>query len=209
MNIWEVLFPLAAYLIGAIPFGLIVARFAGVGDIRAQGSGNIGATNVLRVAGRKAGALALFLDMSKGALVAAIATLTFGADAPITASTVICAFLGHLYPVYLKFKGGKGVAVALGALLAWTPLPGAIMVITWLGMAKGVRISSLAALSAFVVGPVSLIWLSAPPMAPIVHGSITLLVFWRHRENIRRLIAGTEPTIGKKNAPSTPVAPPT
>ncbi|MBF0272021.1 MAG: glycerol-3-phosphate 1-O-acyltransferase PlsY [Magnetococcales bacterium] len=199
MNTQDVLFLVAIYLLGAVPFGLIVARFAGVGDLRAQGSGNIGATNVLRVAGRKAGALVLFLDMGKGALAAGIAIPLFGSDSWQTAATVVCAFLGHLYPVYLRFKGGKGVAVALGGLLAWTPLPGLLMVLTWLGMAKLARISSLSALSAFVVGPLSLFWLPAPPLAPAIHGLVTLLVFWRHRDNIRRLLAGTEPRIGKKN----------
>ncbi|MBF0155353.1 MAG: glycerol-3-phosphate 1-O-acyltransferase PlsY [Magnetococcales bacterium] len=187
-----------AYLIGAIPFGLIVGRMVGAGDIRTQGSGNIGATNVLRVAGRRAGAVALFLDIGKGALVAGSAAWLFGSDSVVAAAAVLSAFLGHLYPVYLRFRGGKGVAVALGALLAWTPLSGLLMAVTWLGMAKLVRISSLSALTAFVVGPLSLGWLPAPPLAPVVHGAITLLVFWRHRANIRRLLTGTEPRIGQK-----------
>ncbi|MBF0162941.1 MAG: glycerol-3-phosphate 1-O-acyltransferase PlsY [Magnetococcales bacterium] len=198
MNLLELATLIGAYLLGAVPFGLIVARLAGVGDIRAQGSGNIGATNVLRVAGRKAGAIALLLDIGKGALAVGIAIWLHGVDAPITAATVVCAFLGHLYPVYLGFKGGKGVAVALGALLAWTPWPGLLMVLTWVGMAKWLRISSLSALIAFVVGPLSLFWLPAPALAPAIHGVITLLVFWRHRANIQRLLAGTEPRIGKK-----------
>ncbi|MBF0260948.1 MAG: glycerol-3-phosphate 1-O-acyltransferase PlsY [Magnetococcales bacterium] len=198
MNLLELATLIGAYLLGAVPFGLIVARLAGVGDIRAQGSGNIGATNVLRVAGRKAGAIALLLDIGKGALAVGIAIWLHGVHAPITAATVVCAFLGHLYPVYLGFKGGKGVAVALGALLAWTPWPGLLMVLTWVGMAKWLRISSLSALIAFVVGPLSLFWLPAPALAPAIHGVITLLVFWRHRANIQRLLAGTEPRIGKK-----------
>ncbi|MBF0628852.1 MAG: glycerol-3-phosphate 1-O-acyltransferase PlsY [Magnetococcales bacterium] len=197
MNIQGSLFLLAAYLLGAVPFGLIVARLAGVGDIRTQGSGNIGATNVLRVAGRKAGAIALALDMSKGTLVAGMAAWWFGSASPWSAASVVMVFLGHLYPVYLKFKGGKGVAVALGALLAWTPWAGLLMVIIWLGMAKLVRISSLAALTAFVVGPVAVVWLPAPELALPTHLLISLLVFWRHRANIRRLLQGTEPKIGQ------------
>lgn len=200
MNLLEIATLIGAYLLGAVPFGLIVARLAGVGDIRAQGSGNIGATNVLRVAGRKAGAIALLLDIGKGALAVGIAIGLHGVEAPITAATVVCTFLGHLYPVYLGFKGGKGVAVALGALLAWTPWPGLLMVLTWIGMAKWLRISSLSALIAFVVGPLSLLVLPAPALAPGIHGVIALLVFWRHRANIQRLLAGTEPRIGKKQS---------
>ncbi|MEO5347816.1 MAG: glycerol-3-phosphate 1-O-acyltransferase PlsY [Magnetococcus sp. YQC-9] len=198
MNSLDLITLFAAYLLGAIPFGLIVGRFAGVGDIRAQGSGNIGATNVLRVAGRKAGAIALLLDIGKGALVVGMAIGLHSVDAPITAASVIVVFLGHLYPVYLRFKGGKGVAVALGALLAWTPWPGLLMILTWVGMAKWMRISSLSALTAFVVGPLSLVWLPAPALAPAIHAMISVLVFWRHRANIGRLLAGTEPRIGKK-----------
>ncbi|MBF0340519.1 MAG: glycerol-3-phosphate 1-O-acyltransferase PlsY [Magnetococcales bacterium] len=200
MNSTSLVFLIVVYLVGAIPFGLIVARFAGAGDIRTQGSGNIGATNVLRVAGRKAGALALFLDMTKGALAAAVAMLWFGQDSWQAAAAVVVAFFGHLYPVYLKFKGGKGVAVALGGLLVWTPWPGLLMILTWLGMARLVRISSLSALSAFVIGPVATFWIPAPPLAPLAHGVIALLIFWRHRANIQRLLQGTEPRIGKKNS---------
>ncbi|NGZ06337.1 MAG: glycerol-3-phosphate 1-O-acyltransferase PlsY [Magnetococcales bacterium] len=197
MNTIELILLIAAYLVGAIPFGLLVGQWIGVGDIRTQGSGNIGATNVLRVAGRRAGAIALALDMGKGAVVTGGAMAWLGADSPWTAGCVVAVFLGHLYPVYLKFKGGKGVAVALGALLAWTPVAGLIMIITWLGMAKLVKISSLSALTAFLIGPLSLLWLPAPKLALATHSAIALLVFWRHRANIQRLIQGKEPVIGR------------
>ncbi|MBF0126581.1 MAG: glycerol-3-phosphate 1-O-acyltransferase PlsY [Magnetococcales bacterium] len=186
-----------AYLLGAIPFGLLVARVKGAGDIRLQGSGNIGATNVLRVAGRAAGAAALLLDIGKGALAALLAVALFGPDSPITAGAILVAFLGHLYPVYLGFKGGKGVAVALGALLAWTPPLGLVIASLWLATSWRFRISSLAALAAFGLSPVALFWLTTPTHTPATHGLITLLIFWRHRANISRLLHGTEPSIGK------------
>ncbi|MBF0182319.1 MAG: glycerol-3-phosphate 1-O-acyltransferase PlsY [Magnetococcales bacterium] len=186
-----------AYLLGAVPFGLLVARLRGAGDIRRQGSGNIGATNVLRVAGRAAGAAALLLDIGKGALAAAGAMLLLGRDSPYTALAVLLAFLGHLYPVYLRFQGGKGVAVALGALLAWIPLLGLQIAVTWLVALRLFKISSLAALIAFGCAPLALLW-PTPPMAPVTLGAIITLIFWRHRSNISRLLAGTEPTIGRK-----------
>ncbi|MBF0428900.1 MAG: glycerol-3-phosphate 1-O-acyltransferase PlsY [Magnetococcales bacterium] len=198
MNVQAFVMLFGAYLLGAVPFGLIVARVKGVGDIRQQGSGNIGATNVLRVAGRTAGAIALVLDIGKGALATAIALFLFGQDSVYTAATVVMVFLGHLYPVYLGFKGGKGVAVALGAVLVWVPVFGLIMVLIWLATAKWLRISSLAALLAFGITPFFLFWLSAPSFASETFGLITLLVFWRHRANIQRLFKGTEPSIGKK-----------
>ncbi|MBF0296618.1 MAG: glycerol-3-phosphate 1-O-acyltransferase PlsY [Magnetococcales bacterium] len=186
-----------AYLLGAVPFGLLVARFTGAGDIRRQGSGNIGATNVLRVAGRAAGAAALLLDIGKGALAAGCAMYLLGRDSPYTALAVLLAFLGHLYPVYLRFRGGKGVAVALGALLAWTPLLGLQIALTWLAALKLCKISSLAALIAFGCAPLGLLG-PTPSMAPHTLGAIIALIFWRHRSNISRLLAGTEPTIGRK-----------
>ncbi len=204
MNLLIPITLVGAYLLGAIPFGLIIARIHGAGDIRQQGSGNIGATNVLRVAGRFAGALALLLDIGKGSVATLIAISLFGQDSPITAGVVVAVFLGHLYPIYLGFKGGKGVAVALGALLAWTPLPGLLIATLWLATSGLFRISSLAALIAFGLAPLSLYWLTAPPAALATYGVITILIFWRHRSNIQRLIAGTEPSIGKKNASTKP-----
>lgn len=202
MNISVITILIGAYLLGAIPFGLLIARILGAGDIRLQGSGNIGATNVLRVAGRGAGAFALFLDMGKGALITWLAIDLFGHDSEITAATVIMVFMGHLYPIYLNFKGGKGVAVALGAFLIWTPVPGGLIALTWLATTLLFRISSLAALIAFGCAPIILLWTTTAPFTTLTsYCLITMLIFWRHRENIVRLIKGTEPSIGKKQTP--------
>jgi acyl phosphate:glycerol-3-phosphate acyltransferase len=190
-----------SYLIGAVPFGLLLVRILGGGDIRKQGSGNIGATNVLRSVGKKAGAAALILDMAKGAIPVLIAKAMYGPEHNITLFCALAAFLGHLYPVYLGFKGGKGVATALGVLMAWVPLAAVIALLVWLLAAKTFKISSLAALIAFGVLPVVLALLgeSTPLLATAV---LTPLVFWRHRANIQRLFAGTEPRIGKKSESS-------
>ncbi len=190
-----------SYLIGAIPFGLLVARFMGGGDIRKRGSGNIGATNVLRTVGKKAGATALILDMAKGAVPVLIARSIYGADDPVTLFCALGAFLGHLYPIYLGFKGGKGVATALGILIAWVPMAAAISLAIWLITAKLFKYSSLAALIAFGLLPLVLHLLgeATPVMATAV---LTPLIFWRHRANIQRLINGMEPRIGQKSESS-------
>ncbi|MEO5330811.1 MAG: glycerol-3-phosphate 1-O-acyltransferase PlsY [Magnetococcus sp. YQC-5] len=193
---------LGSYLLGAVPFGVLVARILGAGDIRQQGSGNIGATNVLRVAGRKAGAMVLLLDMAKGALAAWVGMMLFGADSRVTAAVVFLVFLGHLYPIYLGFKGGKGVAVALGAVLVWIPGIGLFFALIWLVSAWWFRISSLAALLGFGSAWMALFWMPGPPDGLVTWGLMTLLVFWRHRDNMRRLLQGTEPTIGQKRSPT-------
>ncbi|MBF0283063.1 MAG: glycerol-3-phosphate 1-O-acyltransferase PlsY [Magnetococcales bacterium] len=201
---------IAAYLLGAVPFGLLVGRVFGVADVRQQGSGNIGATNVLRAAGKKAGAVTLLLDIGKGAAAVALASRLTDNNLLAVAGTALAAFLGHLYPVYLKFRGGKGVAVALGVLLAWIPWAGAAAAATWLITAKLFRISSLAALLAFALAPlyVYLFYIPTPRnvrclyphwdlwCAVAVAALISLLIFWRHRQNIRRLLNGSEPRIG-------------
>ncbi|MEO5348496.1 MAG: glycerol-3-phosphate 1-O-acyltransferase PlsY [Magnetococcus sp. YQC-3] len=187
---------LPAYLLGAVPFGLLVARIVGVGDIRQQGSGNIGATNVLRAAGRLAGAVALLLDMLKGFAPVLLARLWLGSDTPLTAGVALAVFLGHLYPVYLGFKGGKGVATGLGIYLAWTPAIGLYAVLTWLVTAMLWRTSSLAALMAFLLLPAFLFFQeSRAAMATAL--CMVPWIFWRHRANIRRLAHGTEPRIGR------------
>jgi acyl phosphate:glycerol-3-phosphate acyltransferase len=191
----------ASYLIGAIPFGLLLTRMLGVGDIRTQGSGNIGATNVLRIAGKKAGIAALLLDMGKGGLPVVAAILLYGEQSTTTLLCALGAFLGHLYPVYLGFNGGKGVATALGLFIAWTPLGAAMALMVWLFCAKIFKISSLAALLAFAALPPTLYLLNEPtPLMAVA--VITPLIYWRHRANIQRLIAGTEPRIGQKSEPS-------
>ncbi len=151
-----------AYLLGAVPFGLLVARWMGAGDIRQQGSGNIGATNVLRSVGRLAGAMALLLDMLKGFFPVLLARLWLGADTPLTGGVALAVFLGHLYPVYLGFKGGKGVATGLGIYLAWTPAVGLYALLAWLVTALVWRTSSLAALMAFLLLPALLFSQGSP-----------------------------------------------
>ena len=192
---------LGAYLLGAVPFGLLVARIMGAGDIRQQGSGNIGATNVLRTAGRLAGAIALLLDMLKGLLPVLLARLWLGSDTPLTAGIALAVFLGHLYPVYLGFKGGKGVATALGIYLAWTPEMGLYALLIWIVVFLLGRISSLAALLTFLLLPI-LLFFQESRAAMATSLLILPWIFWRHRANIQRLALGTEPRIGRSAAPT-------
>lgn len=185
---------LAGYLLGSIPFGLILTRLAGLGDVRHIGSGNIGATNVLRT-GNKALALAtLILDGGKGAL----AVILAGVFAPETVLIVGgTAFLGHLYPVWLGFKGGKGVATFLGIALAVSLLLGLICCAVWLLTAIVSRMSSLAALMAAVASPIAAFMLLGLHPALLFAG-LAALIFIRHRDNIARIHAGEEPRIGQK-----------
>ena len=185
------------YLIGSIPFGVIVTRAAGVGDIRQVGSGNIGATNVLRT-GRKDLAIATLLgDMGKGLVAVLLAWLVFK-DAGLVALTGGAAFLGHLFPVWLKFKGGKGVATFYGVLFAahW---PAALAAaITWIVVAAIFRISSLSALVAAALAPLFMFLFDGPRAMLWLALFMALLIFVRHRENIGRLLRGEEPKIGAK-----------
>jgi len=183
-----------AYLIGAIPFGIIVSRLFGLTDPRKVGSGNIGATNVLRSGNKAAAALTLVLDGSKGAA-AVIIAWQFGLDMAVYAAAA--AVLGHLFPVWLKFRGGKGVATTLGALLAlWWPV-GLIACALWLTTAAVFRFSSLAALVAICTAPV-FAWLLAPGPVFWVSVVLALIVATRHHTNIRRLLTGAEPKIGRR-----------
>ncbi len=197
------------YLLGSIPFGLVLTRLAGLGDIRKVGSGNIGATNVLRT-GRKGLALAtLLLDGAKGAVALLLVVRFYTEDMALAAG--LGAMLGHMFPVWLGFKGGKGVATALGLLLAAAWPIGTLACFTWLVVAALFRYSSLAALAAIALAPVyawsadSLIWPlwgSAIVYAQVAKFAfvVALLVWLRHAGNIRRLLAGTEPKIGQKKA---------
>ena len=190
-----ILAALAGYLLGSIPFGLVLTKLAGLGDIREIGSGNIGATNVLRT-GHKGLALAtLLLDGGKGAIAAAIAWALIGETAGLIAG--FAAVLGHNFPVWLKFKGGKGVATTLGAVfvMAWPVGLGACA--TWLVMANLFRISSLAALTALALAPIYALLLGKPDQA-IMFAGLAVLGFIRHETNIRRLLKGEEPKLGKK-----------
>ena len=186
---------LLGYLCGSIPFGLIFTRMAGLGDVRSIGSGNIGATNVLRTGNKKLAALTLLADALKGTVAVVAARYFLGLEAALLAG--LGAFLGHLYPVWLKFKGGKGVATYLGVLLGLAPLITLVFAVVWLGMAKIFRYSSLAALAAAVAVPIALYFYEKPNVASlfIVMSLITIL---KHHQNISRLLAGTEGRIGDK-----------
>lgn len=190
-----------AYLLGSIPFGLVLTRLAGLGDIRSIGSGNIGATNVLRTGNKKLAALTLFLDMIKG-VVAVVAVRHFVPDAANAAA--VAALLGHTYPVWLRFKGGKGVATGCGVMLALCWPAALILGGIWLAMARLSKISSLSALVAVGLSPVVLFLMGRADLV-LTAVAIGALIFWKHQENIRRLINRTEPKIGeKKNAPAKP-----
>ncbi|MCF8496512.1 MAG: glycerol-3-phosphate 1-O-acyltransferase PlsY [Alphaproteobacteria bacterium] len=190
----DILFIFLGYLLGSIPFGFLLTRAAGLGDIRSIGSGNIGATNVLRTGNKGLAALTLLLDALKGALAV---WLSFqSGDAEIILGTGLAAVAGHMYPVWLRFRGGKGVATALGALGMLMPLLGLAMIGIWLGVAVIFRRSSLAALSAFGASPVlALLWLGDEKLA-VLCLILAVLIFWKHRGNIARLINGQEPRIG-------------
>ena len=183
------------YLLGSIPFGIVITTALGLGDLRQIGSGNIGATNVLRT-GNKAAALAtLLLDSGKGAIAVLLARGLSGADAALIAGAA--AFLGHLFPVWLGFKGGKGVATFFGTLLALDWRLGLAACALWLVAALIGRISSLSALIAAGLVPFLALWLDGPRMAAVT-GVMAVLIFVRHHANISRILAGTEPRIGKK-----------
>ncbi|RWA74508.1 glycerol-3-phosphate 1-O-acyltransferase PlsY [Mesorhizobium sp.] len=182
------------YLLGSIPFGLLITRAAGLGDVRNIGSGNIGATNVLRTGNKALAAATLLLDALKGTAAALIAG-HFSPDFGLLAG--FAAFLGHLFPVWLGFRGGKGVATYLGVLLglAWQGM--LVFAVVWLAMAFLFRYSSLAALVAAVVVPIALYFISTPQIAGLF-ALMSLIVFIKHRANISRLLAGTEGKIGAK-----------
>ncbi|MDA8230512.1 MAG: glycerol-3-phosphate 1-O-acyltransferase PlsY [Magnetospirillum sp.] len=186
---------IGGYLLGSIPFGLVLTRLAGLGDIRAIGSGNIGATNVLRT-GHKGLALAtLLLDGGKGAIAALLALALAGRDAALAAG--FAAVLGHNFPVWLRFKGGKGVATTLGTLIAAAWPVGLAACATWLAVAALFRISSLAALVALVLSP-AYAWVLAGRETALMAAGLAVLGVIRHQANIRRLLKGQEPRIGKK-----------
>lgn len=183
-----------AYLLGSIPFGVILSKAMGAGDLRNIGSGNIGATNALRTGNKKLAALTLLGDMLKGTA----AVLAAYALAPeIAAFAGLVAVLGHIFPIWLKFKGGKGVATALGVLLGLAPLAFLAAIATWLGMFKWKKISSLAALVAFALAPFYC-WLASDAKTALFTLFISILIFITHRENIGRLTRGEESTFKNK-----------
>jgi len=187
------------YLLGSIPFGLIVTRLGGKGDIRKVGSGNIGATNVLRTGSKALAVLTLVLDCLKGTAAVLLAHRLFSTpldDLPDRYAAA-GALIGHLYPVWLKFRGGKGVATFLGILIPLLPPAAIVYAVVWIGLLLTIRISSVAGMTAAI---------SAPIAAALLHSSLfpmllgfALLILWKHRENILRLKAGTEPRIGRQS----------
>lgn len=197
-------FAILGYLLGSLPFAVIVSRAFGLADPRSFGSKNPGATNVLRSGNKAAAALTLIGDAAKGWLAMWLAGMLGAAESGIAAAGV-AAFLGHVFPLFLKFKGGKGVATAVGVLLGFQWMLASIAILTWLVVAFFTRYSSLAALVAAAEAPFAAWWLTgrADIAAPV--GAMSLLLVWRHQENIRRLIAGTEGRIGnRKSHPSQP-----
>ncbi len=187
---------LVAYFLGSVPFGMVVARAMGLGNLRDIGSGNIGATNVLRTGNKAAAFLTLVFDAGKGAVAVLLAGMWFGADAAQIAGGF--AFLGHLFPIWLRFKGGKGVATFLGILLALGFWAGFATCMTWLAVAILFRYSSLAALVSALSAPIWL-YVLGPPAAVGLAFVMAALVWLRHKENIARLLSGDESSIGKKS----------
>lgn len=194
---WPVLLASLAggYLLGSIPFGVLITRFAGIGDVRSIGSGNIGATNVLRTGRKGLAAATLLGDALKGTAAVLIAGRLFGPEPALAAG--LGAFLGHLFPVWLGFKGGKGVATFLGVLLALSPLGLLAFAAIWLGLAFTLKYSSLAALAASAATPIVL-WVLGQPGVALLFLGLAALLWWKHAPNIRRLMDGTEGRIGQK-----------
>ncbi|QNE33500.1 glycerol-3-phosphate 1-O-acyltransferase PlsY [Sphingomonas sp. NBWT7] len=185
---------LLGYLLGSIPFGVLLTRFGGAGDLRQIGSGNIGATNVLRTGRKGLAAATLLLDMIKGWAAVAIVARLFPGNEQLAAAG---AFVGHCYPVWLMFRGGKGVATLMGIVLAlYWPL-GLVYAIVWLGLLALLRISSVAGMTAAVSAPLAAAAFDQFDYVPLLL-ALALIVIWKHRENIGRLIKGAEPRIGRK-----------
>lgn len=189
-----ILWAVVGYLLGSVPFGLVITRALGLGDLRAIGSGNIGATNVLRTGNKPAALATLLLDSGKGAIAVLLARHFGGETAALVAGAA--AFLGHCFPIWLGFKGGKGVATFLGTLIALDWRFGLAACAIWLVTALVTRISSLSALLAAAVIPVAAALLGQTPLA-LAAGFMAALIFVRHRANIARLRDGTEPRIGR------------
>ncbi|MCD8505220.1 MAG: glycerol-3-phosphate 1-O-acyltransferase PlsY [Burkholderiaceae bacterium] len=196
-------FAVLGYLLGSVPFAVVTSRLMGLADPRTYGSGNPGATNVLRTGNKKAAILTLLGDAAKGWLAVWLAN-RFSGQADVIAITALAVFLGHLFPIFLGFKGGKGVATALGVLLAVEPMLGIATLLSWLIIAFFFRMSSLAAIASALFAPFYYFILSGVlwPLSAQILTSLTLIsltLIWRHRANIGRILNGTEPKIGKKS----------
>lgn len=185
------------YLLGSVSAAILVCRLFGLPDPRSQGSHNPGATNVLRLGGKLPAAIALAGDFLKGLLPVLLAQLLGAGDLGL-ALTALAAFLGHLYPVFFGFQGGKGVATAFGVILGLSPWVALLVLATWLAMAVLTRISSLSALTAAALTPVYIWWFNLPAVYVVAMLIMVVLLIWRHRGNIQRLLDGTESRMGKK-----------
>lgn len=195
MTLINITLVVVAYLLGSLSTAIILCRLMGLPDPRTQGSGNPGATNVLRFGGKKLAAFTLLGDMLKG-LIPVIAARFITTDATVLALVALAAFLGHLYPVFFGFRGGKGVATALGVLLGLSWQVGLATLVTWLVMAALFRISSLSALIAALLSPLFAWWFTHSQVYMAMMGTMALLLLWRHRANIQRILAGQEKRIG-------------
>jgi glycerol-3-phosphate acyltransferase PlsY len=196
----EILLVAFAYLLGSVPTGYLLGYLSGV-DVRKAGSGNVGATNVARVAGKKLGVFTLIGDAAKGFVPVYLAQ-RIGFDPTFVGLAALAAFLGHLYPIFLKFSGGKGVATALGALLALAPAATGVLLLVFLAVALASRIVSLASIVAAAAAPVAVWLLGYPPAVIAVAVAMALLIIWRHEKNIQRLRAGAEPKFSSKKLPN-------
>lgn len=185
------------YLLGSIPFGIVLTRIAGAGDLRQIGSGNIGATNVLRTGRKGLAAATLALDVAKGVLAVLVGCALLGEGMTVNGGAIagVMAFLGHCYPVWLRFAGGKGVATMMGVVAALMWQLGLVFALVWIGMLIVTRISSAGGISAAIATPVACLLLGEVGLLPSILG-MALILLWRHRANIGRLLAGTEPRIG-------------
>lgn len=193
--VWPLIALVGGYLLGSVPFGVLLTRAAGAGDLRSIGSGNIGATNVLRTGRKGLAALTLLLDGAKGAVAVLIAAQVGPDLAPVAA---VGAFFGHLYPVWLGFNGGKGVATLLGIALALLWPAGLAFAVVWIGTALITRYSSVGGMAAALAPPVVAALMGNYPLV-LLFLAFALMVLWKHRGNIARLLAGTEPRIGAKS----------
>jgi acyl phosphate:glycerol-3-phosphate acyltransferase len=200
LNLAALLGLIGGYLIGSLSFAVIVSQLFGLADPRSYGSGNPGATNVLRSGNKGAAVLTLLLDALKAYIPVWLARLS-GLDATTVLLIGLGAFLGHLWPVFFKFEGGKGVATAAGALLGFDAALGGIVLLVWLGMAMVFRYSSLAALSAAIAAPLVQVALNGWGAQAAGIAVMSVLLIWRHHANIRKLLAGQESKIGQKAAP--------
>ena len=189
---------LLAYLAGSLSSAIIICRMMRLPDPRTQGSGNPGATNVLRLGGKRAAAVTLVADILKGLLPVVLARVLTDSHV-LAAATALAAVLGHLYPVFFQFQGGKGVATALGSVLGLAPVAALAMVLTWVAMAVTFRYSSLSALTSALLAPFYTFWLTAEPIYVVAIALISAMIIWRHRANLQRLISGTEAKIGARS----------